>query len=198
MVVEHVRRLSVEEYLDFVDQSEEWYEYINGELILMTGGKLNHYRIVNRILIILGSRLADTDCEVLASGMLVKAGESRLLAPDVSVVCGQPLTESDTHVLLNPTLVTEVTSPTSVEYDHVSKREYYFDAPSIKTYLVVDQHRVFVELYTRSETGWHLQSFSDLDEEVPLAALDCGLHLSDIYHGIQFEDETAATPHEKQ
>ena len=193
MVVDSVRQMSVEEFLDFVEDNEDRYEYIDGEPRQMTGGKLNHFRIINRILVLLGSRLSDTDCEVIAGGMLIKAGETRLVAPDVSVVCGEPETEADTRLLLNPILVVEVTSPSSIDYDRVSKREYYGDVPSIQAYLVVDQHRALVELYTRSETGWHIQCFSDLDDEVPIAALNCSLPLRDIYKRIEFDEAPLPT-----
>ena len=188
MVIEHLRQMSVEEFLDFAENSEDRYEYIDGEPRQMTGGKLNHFRIIHRIQVLLESGLADSECEVIAAGMFVRGGDKRLLAPDVSVVCGEPETEADTRILLNPILVVEVTSPSSIEHDRISKREYYRDVPSIQAYLIVDQHRVLVELYTRSETGWHIQCFSDLDDEVPLTALDCSLPLRDIYQRIDFEE----------
>ncbi len=193
MVIERVRQMSVEEFLDFAENSEDRYEYIDGEPRQMTGGKLNHFRIIHRIEVLLESRLADTDCEVIAAGMLVKAGDARLVAPDVIVICGTPETEADTRLLLNPILVVEVTSPSSIEHDRVSKREYYGDVSSIEAYLIVDQHRALVELYTRSETGWHIQRFSDLGDEVPLAALECSLPLRDIYDRIQFEETSPQT-----
>ena len=189
MVIERLQQMSVEEFLDFAESSKDQYEYIDGEPYQLTAGKLNHFRIINSVLFLLNNRLQDTDCEAIASGMLVKAGETRLVAPDVSVVCGEPETESDTRLLLNPILVVEVTSPSSFDHDRVSKRQYYRDAPAIQAYLVVDQHRALVELYTRSETGWHIQCFSDLGDEVPLAALACSLPLRDIYQRIEIEEE---------
>ena len=189
MVIERVQQMSVEEFIDFAESNVDRYEYIDGELYQMTGGKLNHFVISMNIAFLLRRLLADRDCQVLGSGMLVKAGKTRLVAPDVIVVCGDPETESDTRLLLNPILVVEVTSPSSIDHDRVSKREYYGDAPSIQAYLVVDQHRVLVELYTRSETGWHIQCFSDLGDEVPLAALACSLPLRDIYQRIEIEEE---------
>ena len=167
MLAERVHAMTVEEYLDFVENNEDWYEYIDGELRPITGGKLNHFVIGMNVALSLGRLLADGDCQVLGSGMLVKAGETRLVAPDASVVCAEPQTESDSRILLNPVLVVEVTSPSSIDYDRVSKRQYYGDVSSIKAYLIIDQHRMLAELYTRSETGWHLQTFSDLEDEIP-------------------------------
>ena len=96
-------------------------------------------------------------------------------------------------MLLNPTVIAEVTSPSSADYDRGSKREFYADVPSLQAYLVIDQHRALVELFTRSETGWHIQSFSNLDEAVPLDALGCSLPLGEIYSGVEFEAETPPT-----
>lgn len=193
MVVERVRQMSVEEFLDFAEQSEERYEYIDGEPIKMTGGKLNHFLIINRIQVLLGSRLADTGCEAIAGGMLVKTGEASLVAPDVSVVCGEPETESGTRVLLNPILVVEVTSPSSINHDRVLKRDFYESVDSIQACLIVDQHRMLAELYTRSESGWHLRTFSQPDEEIPLEALACSLPLGDIYQRVELKEESPPT-----
>lgn len=193
MVIERLRQMNVEEFLDFAENSEDRYEYIDGEPRQMTGGKLNHFRIIHGIQVILERQLEGTDFEAIAGGMLVIAGEKRLVAPDASVVRGEPETEADTRILLNPILVVEVASPSSGDYDRVSKREYYSEVASIQAYLIVDQHRVRVELYTRSETGWQIQRFSDLGDEVPLAALECSLRLRDIYQRIKFEAEPPAT-----
>ncbi len=186
MVVERVEKMSVEEFLDFAESSEEWYEYIDGEPIKMTGGKLNHFRLINRLQVLFERLLPESDYEVLGSGMLVRVGDARLVSPDVTVVCGEPETEADTRILLNPILVVEVISPSSLDHDRVMKRDFYQSVDSIHAYLIVEQDRMLVELYARGETGWQLQTFSQPDDEVPLAAVDCRLPLRDIYQRIEF------------
>ncbi len=187
MVLERVRRMSVGEFLDFAETSEEAYEYLDGELIAMSGGTLNHYRVIRRLLNLLEWQLAGSDCEIFPGGLLVQAGEGRLLAPDLSVVCGPAETDATSRLLLNPLVVVEVTSPSTARVDRVSKLQWYFDAPSIQAYLIVDQHRPFVELYTRAGQDWLLKSFSDMGADVPIAALGCQLSLREIYRGIAFE-----------
>ena len=66
------------------------------------------------------------------------------------------------------------------------KRDFYQSVDSILAYLIVDQHRMLAELYTRSETGWHLRTFSQPDDMIPLEALNCSLPLRDIYQRIEF------------
>ncbi len=185
MLAERVRQMSVEEYLAYEESSEEWHEYIDGELYPMTGGTVNHFRIIKKIMFALETSLAEADCEVLA--MRVKVSDAQFLIPDLSVVCGDLQTEDNDRLLLNPALVIEVTSPSSIDFDRGSKRELYDAVASVQAYLVVDQHRAQVELYSRSESGWHLQTYSDLEASVPLEALNCSLHMREIYRDIQFE-----------
>jgi len=189
MVIERVRQMSVEDFLDFAELSEEWYEFIDGEPYPMTGGTLNHFAIGANITGTLLSLLAGTECQVLGSGMLVKAGAETLLAPDASVVCGEPETEADTRILLNPTVVVEVISPSSINHDRVVKRDFYESVASIQAYVIIDQHRVLAELYTRSAAGWRRSVFDSLDDELPLKALACQLPMSEIYQNIAFEGE---------
>lgn len=189
MVIERIQKMSVEEFLDFAESGEERYEYIDGELFEMTGGKLNHFRIINRIQVLLERLLPDANCEVLGSGMLVRAGNTSLVSPDVSVVCGEPETDADTRILLNPILVVEVLSPTSVDHDRVVKRDFYQSVTSIQAYLIVEQQRMLADLYTRSETGWHLRTFSQPHDEIPLEGLNCRLPLRDVYQRIEFGDD---------
>ncbi len=187
MAVERLRQMSVEEFLDFAEGSEEWYEYIDGELYPMTGGKLYHFAISANITGMLMNLLSGGKCQVIGAGMLVRAGAATLVAPDVSVVCGQPETEADTRILLNPTVVVEVISPSSINHDRVLKRDLYESVHSIQAYMIAEQHQALVELYTRGQSGWQLQTFRGQDAEVPLAALACRLPLRDIYRNVEFE-----------
>ena len=189
MVIERVQQMSVEAFLDFAESSEDWHEFIDGEPYKMTGGLLGHFDIISNIIFEFRVRLAETDCRTLPNGMLVRAGEANLVAPDVSVVCGEAATEHHTQVLLNPVLVVEVTSPTSIERDRNLKRDLYWAVESIQAYLVIDQHRPLVDLYARGETDWTLRRFSDMGDEIPLEALDCSLPLREIYRRIDFEAE---------
>ena len=179
------RQMTVEEYLAFDEASEIQHEFIDGELIPMPGGSGPHNLVVARTTIALGIALEDRDCSIFGSQMRVSIDESRYLFPDVSVVRGEPVYGDDKQViLLNPTVVVEVTSPSSLSYDHVDKVAFYGAVPSIAGYLILNQDRVFAEWYTRSESGWHLRQFSDLADEIELEPLGCTLRLTDIYRSV--------------
>ena len=189
MAVE-IRQMTVEEYLTFDEASEIQHEYIDGELIPMPGGSGSHNLIVASV-----ATAALVSCSgrprllyVFGSQMRVSIDESKYLFPDVSVVCGEPAYGDDNEViLLNPTVVVEVTSPSSLSYDHVDKVTYYGAVPSIQGYLILDQERVFAEWYTRTESGWHLRQFTDLADEIELEPLGCKLTLAQAYRNVKLE-----------
>ncbi len=188
MAVQTPVRLTVEEYLAWEDTNFEKHEYIDGEVRLMAGAKGRHNRIMANTNTAIGRQLDDSDCFLLSSEMRVKAGASLYVYPDLTAVCGEEQYEHENEMeLLNPTLVIEVTSPSTIDTDRGEKRDFYFDVPSIQDYLIIDQHRVRVELCTRADDGWHTATFTDLGDFVPLRPLNCNLALADVYRGIAFD-----------
>lgn len=186
MAIDSIRQMTVEEYFAYDEASDYKNEYIDGEIYPMTGGTLNHGTIIANTIVALGIRLRASNCKVISSDMRVRVSPTRYVYPDMSVVCGGAETADRATNLLNPTLIVEVTSPSSIDSDRVIKRDFYETVRSIQAYLVIDQHRLLVELYTRNEGGWLLHRFSDLDAVVPLAPIGCDLPLAEIYAGIEF------------
>jgi len=178
-------RLTVAEYLAFEAGSEIKHEYIDGEIYAMTGGTGKHSRIAANVIAAIGIQLYDSDCHVYTSDMRVKAAAFRYVYPDLSVVCGPARHEDDGETsLLNPIFVVEVTSPSSMNYDHGLKREMYQQVPSIEGYLLIDQRSIRADLYWRVESEWRMQSFTDREDSIPLEMLGCELPLAQVYRGI--------------
>ncbi len=183
-----IGQMTAEEYLAFDEASDIQHEFIDGELILMPGGSGPHNLIAISVAIALGVALDNRDCFIFGSQMRVEIDESKYLFPDVSVVRGEPVYGDDNKViLLNPTVVVEVTSPSSLSYDHVDKVAHYGAVPSIAGYLILSQERVFAEWYTRAESGWHLRQFTDPADEIELEPLGCALALSRLYRGVKLD-----------
>ena len=185
-MIAKTRTMTVDEYFAFDEASDIRNEFIDGEICPMPGGTGSHHKIVASTIVALGIALSEHKCELYASQMRVRVDPTKYLYPDISVVCGEPAFEYDNEVtLLNPIVVVEVTSPSSKTHDHVTKVEYYGSVPSIEGYLILDQERVFAEWYTRTESGWHLQQFNDVDSEISLEPLGCSLQLAQVYRGVK-------------
>ena len=185
MAIDSIRQMTVEEYFAFDEANEYKSEYIDGEVIPMTGGTIYHGIIMANASGELRQLLKGSDCRVISSDMRNRVNPTRYVYPDFCVVCGRVATDEGAVTLWNPTLVGEVTSPSSSDYDRGHKLGYYQSIESLQVYLVIDQHRIFVELYERQNDGWRRREYSDLEAVVPLRILDCDLPLAEIYAGIE-------------
>ncbi len=184
-MIAKTRSMTVEEYFAFDEASEIRNEFIDGEIYPMPGGTRSHNKIVAMTLRTLIDLLDSRDCEVYASQMRVRISASKYVYPDISIVRGEPEFEEENEVtLLNPTVVAEVTSPSSIATDHVEKVAYYGVVPSIQGYLILDQERVFAEWYTRADDGWHLRQYREANDEIALEPLGCRLRLAQVYRGL--------------
>ncbi len=180
--------LTVEEYLAFEEaQLEDRHEYIDGELRLMPGATGKHSQIVMNIVVALGSKILGSRFSLRGRDMQVSIDDTHYVYPDLCVVRGQARYANNGRTLLNPIMTVEVTSPSSIYYDRSEKRDFYTTIPSLQVYLIVDQHRVYVEAYRRVGAGWQSQAYSDIDDVIALEPLGCDLSLADIYRNISFE-----------
>lgn len=109
--------------------------------------------------------------------------------PDLLIVCGELRFLDEYHdVLINPVVLIEVSSPSTEARDHVEKWERYQRwLPTLSDYVLVAQERPLVKHYSRQTTGgWFYTSYTELDDELPLASVECRLRLNDIYERVNF------------
>ena len=175
------------------------HEYINGELIAMSGASRVHNLITINISTALHSRLRDSECETYANEMRVSTPTTTsYFYPNVVVVCEEPRFEDDVFdTLLNPIILVEVLSPSTEVYDRREKFTHYRQLPSLQEYVLVSQDKVLVEHYHRQEkqgtapaTGkdWIFTDFQALEESLPLTSIRCELPLQEIYERVLFSD----------
>lgn len=179
---------TVEEYLAYEQETDSRYEYIDGEIVAMSGGTDKHSLIIANTNGSLWQPLRNSSCRVYSSDMRIKVSNSKYLYPDLTVVCGQAEFDEDNHTTLtNPTLVIEVTSPSSESYDKGIKAEFYRSVSSVQAYLVIDQHQINAQLYLRQVDSWLLKQFDEIKQTIPLLFLNYNLPLSDVYFDIDLE-----------
>ena len=184
MELQTLAPMSVADYLAMERESEIKHEYVNGDLFEMPGVSYSHSRIGVNLTLLLGDRLDLDACQIHCANLRVKVSENQYYYPDLTVVCGVARLEDDEHMLLNPTLVVEITSPTSETRDRTVKLGDYKLIPSLEGILILDQDQVRADLHSREDDGWQLQLFDDLADVIPLPMLDCALPLAAIYRGV--------------
>ena len=189
MAIQTERKMTVSDYLEWEERQECKHEYIDGDVIEMTGGTLKHTRIKTNVGGTLFALLDFTVYILCNSDMRVRVGPTRYVYPDFTVVHGEPRLEDEKELtLLNPIFVVEVTSPSSLMYDRVDKLDFYSDVPSIEAYLIIDQDRIRADYYTRADQGWFVRVFNQPEDVIPLSMLNCELPLAQVFRGIVFEE----------
>jgi len=182
------RKWTVEEYLAYDDASDIRHEYVKGDVYAMSGGTDKHVDIISNVNTALFQATRAKKCRVRPSEMRVKIDDETYFYPDITVTCGQSKYETDNNtMLLNPTIVIEVTSNSSETFDKGLKAELYRSLESLQAYVVIDQHRVFTQLSTRQRNGWLLQEFNQIHQAIPLKAINFDLPLTDVYLDIEFD-----------
>jgi Uma2 family endonuclease len=100
------------------------------------------------------------------------------------VACGEKLLEEG-DVLLNPTVIVEVLSPSTEDYDRGVKFDHYRKIESLTDYLLVRQDSHHVEHRDRQPDGqWTSETLQRLDDVVKLSAISCELPLTEVYRRV--------------
>jgi len=108
--------------------------------------------------------------------------------PDVMVICGKiELVKNRNDTVTNPTLLVEVLSESTREYDRGAKFNFYKQIPSLREYVVVESENPHVECYRRT-TGdqWLVEMHDDLDATVTLESVACEIPLQRIYSKVSW------------
>ncbi len=179
-----------EEYLALERKATFKNEYLNEEILAISGASLAHTRITADIVTELNIQLRGGKCEVISNDMRVKTGrKGAYLYPDVVVFCGEPEFEDNVFdTLLNPILIVEVLSPTTEAFDRGEKFAQYQELASLQEYILVSQDRIRVEHYRLIKTQWAQTEFQAHEDVLSLDSIGCKLSLQDIYRGFAFSD----------
>lgn len=182
---------SFQEYLDFEETTPEKHELFRGRIYAMAGGSSNHDAVI-----------------VSLSGMCREAlrgrkpcrfvGENRKLQirengsgyrPDGAIACPPNEPNPRQGVYDNPTVVFEVLSPSTGDFDRTDKYDDYKTLPSLKDYVLIDSEKVRVEVFSRlDEGGWlHRVYLPGTVAHVPSVGFE--LSLDELYENAVFGTE---------
>lgn len=180
--------ITVEEYLHFERQAETKSEYCDGEVYAMAGASERDNTLVSNLIIELGVQLRRKPCRVYPSDLRVRVSPTRYYYPDVTVVCGEPeLADEAMDILLNPTLIVEVASPSTAGFDEGVKFAHYRQVASLQEYVLVAQDKPRLVHYVRqADHSWRLTETSDVNATVPLPSIGCELAVADVYTKVEF------------
>lgn len=187
---------TLEEYFALELANNEKYEFWNGEVFCMSGASLAHNQIAINIGTEARMQLRERGCQVFPSDLRVKVPSyPPYRYPDLTALCGKPKIEKigGLDMLVNPTLIVEVLSPSTEAFDRGDKFTYYKSIASFNEYLLIAQHRPHVSQFIKQDNGvWTFMEFNALTDKVQCESVPCGLALSEIYRDVSFESASEA------
>jgi Uma2 family endonuclease len=185
-----VIKYTAEEYLEMEAKSLEKHEFYQGEIFAMAGASIQHNRVVSNAHIAIGGFLNEKGrCNIFQSDLKIHSRVNSLFTyPDLSIICGK-IETLDKHkdIVTNPSVLIEVLSPSTQDYDRGSKFKLYRDIPSLKEYIIISSTEILVEKYDKQADGsWVLHVYGE-GHSFPIPSIDLHIDVNILYRNVEFE-----------
>jgi Uma2 family endonuclease len=180
-----------EQYLALEETAESKSEYLDGEIIPMTGGSTNHNQIAGNLYIALSLALKKQNYRIFIGDVRLWVPKVRLYTyPDVMAILGEPeYHKNRTDTIINPQVIVEVLSKSTKNYDRGDKFTFYKTLPSFREYILIDQTKIKVEQYSKTENKrWLYCEYDEEDTAVVFNSFQVEVPLSDVYEQVNFEE----------
>ena len=174
---------TIQEYLEMENEALEKHEYYKGEIFAMSGaGKANIISI--NIMVALANQLKGKHCQPYGIDMRINIPQNTLFTySDISIICGDIINlEEDENTAIKPTVIIEILSPSTRNYDRGVKFMFYHAIPTLKEYILVEAETIHVEQFAINKEGlWQLKEYNQLQEEIFIETLNVRLPMKEIY-----------------
>ena len=182
------QKISIEEYLEMENEAMEKHEYYQGEIFAMSGAKVPHNTVTKNLSGILFGKLKGKKCQPYGSDQRIHIPSNTLFTyPDISIICGEIITlNNDEYNVLNPSVIIEVLSKSTKNYDRGEKFKLYRDIPTLKEYVLVDSETIHIEVFRLNENNhWELEEYNSAENFLFIKVIDEKIDLSEIYEGVK-------------
>ena len=179
-----------EEYLELEEKSEFKNEYIDGEIIPMTGGTTNHNEISGNFYLHFKLKMRNQNYKIYMGDVKLWLERYQIYTyPDIMVIQGEPIYQgTGTTQVTNPLMIVEVLSKSTINYDKTDKFRFYRSLPELKEYIMINQYECFIEQFAKNAEGqWVLTEYESVNDILSLKSIDFQITFSDIYEGVNFQ-----------
>ncbi len=191
MNTEPILKYSAEEYLELEETSLEKNEYYKGEIFAMAGAFIEHNQITRNTMSLIDEYLSKGDkCQIFPSDLKIHAITNSLYTyPGLSIVCGKIETlPNKKNIVTNPSVLIEVLSETTQDYDRGAKFKLYRDIESLKEYILISSLETLVEKYDKQVDGsWVLHEYKNEMDTFKINSIGFQISVKDLYRNVEFE-----------
>ncbi|MEO5890631.1 MAG: Uma2 family endonuclease [Ferruginibacter sp.] len=168
----------------------EKHEYYKGEIFAMSGASFAHNKIFSNLFGKFSFKLRGKDCNPYGSDVRNHIPINTLHTyPDISIIYGEEETTDDQFdTATSPSVIIEILSKSTRDYDKGSKFTLYRAIETLKEYILVDATSILVEKFIRNaDNSWQLTEYRSLTDVFSVSTVGVDITLSDIYQGVKFE-----------
>jgi Uma2 family endonuclease len=183
------RTYTFDEYLAMEELDTEKHEYKNGEIVSMTGGTTEHNKIALNF-------AANLKISLKKQNYIIFIGDVKLWIPtyseatypDIMLIEGEPnYYGTSKTVITNPSLIVEVLSKSTQNYDQGEKFYYYRSIPEFKEYILISQYQCYVMQFNKTnQNKWVLSEYRNDNSALSLQAVKFNISFEDIYENVNF------------
>jgi Uma2 family endonuclease len=180
---------TLEQYFDKEYKVEGRHEFHNGEIRAMAYTSDVHGKILSRLIFHLFACMEAKNCEVYGSDRMLFISEcNKIYYPDLMIVCGEEefkLHKRSMKATLNPSVLIEISSPSTEAEDRIDKWACYKTIKSLKQYIIVSHKKKSVETFNRlkdDDSKWINSEATNDDDIIEIG--DCKISLKDIYNKV--------------
>jgi Uma2 family endonuclease len=178
MVQAAPKRMSVVEFLDWDDGSQQRHELVDGHPVAMAPTREAHGALVMNVGAEIRRRLRPP-CRVIAEAGTV-VDDSNLFVPDLIVSCAEPRPQ---ELPRDPVLIVEVLSPSTRSFDLGAKADAYSIMPTVQEIWLIDSTRRWLRLWQRRGEVWTVTLPIEGSASFESGVLDDGIALDSLYAG---------------
>ena len=146
-------KVSYEEFLKLSEESDNRYEYIDGEVYLLASPSYDHQNIILEMVTVMHQWFKGNPCRPLTAPLdvtLTKDDNKNVVQPDIMVICDTENVNERGRYTGVPTLVVEVLSKSTQHKDLLKKLDLYLHS-GIAEYWIVSPFKKEVYLYSFEE-----------------------------------------------
>ncbi|MEH1927697.1 Uma2 family endonuclease [Nostoc sp.] len=190
MQITQQRYYTPEEYLELEEVAEYKSEYIDGQIISMARGTVNHNQIALNLSTELNFAIKKQNYRVFMGDVRLWISQKRTYTyPDVMILAGEPeFFNNRRDIILKPQIIVEVLSKSTKGYDREDKFQAYRTISTFQEYLLIDQTRIHVDQFSKTgKKQWALREYDEEDEAIALVTVPFEISLQDLYYKVKFE-----------
>lgn len=181
---------TVDEYWALVESPQLRLDYFNHQIVAtMSYGSLKHETIVSNVHGSFFTKFTENARLFSSNRPIYAAVCGDIFNPDIHLVEGdlqEHYYKRSKTATLNPSIIVEVMSDSTKEYDINAKLPCYQQINSAQHIIYIEQDQMSIVVYSRinSSNEWTMEKFVTLEDEIKL--LNQTFVLKDIYRNVSF------------